>query len=96
MAETGEENTNGNQEIVKKPRSLEISAAGTATGAQFANLMSAVMADVIDGSLSTDVSNAVCNAGGKLLKVVEMQYKYGGQQKHQGPPDLSLTGDAPD
>lgn len=39
--------------------------------------MSALMTDLIDGSLSPAIGNATCNAGGKLLKVVEMQYRYG-------------------
>lgn len=39
--------------------------------------MSALMSDVIDGSLNPGVANAAVNAGGKLLKVVEMQYRYG-------------------
>lgn len=39
--------------------------------------MSALMVDVIQGSVSNGVCNAACNAGGKLLKVVELQYRYG-------------------
>lgn len=35
------------------------------------------MSDVIEGRVAPGVANAACNAGGKLLKVVEMQYKYG-------------------
>ena len=66
----------GTNETREKPRSLAVAAGGVHTGAEFANLMSAVMSDVISGSLSPDVANAACNAGGKLLKVVEMQYKY--------------------
>ena len=41
--------------------------------------MSALMSDLIDGRVTPNVGNATCNAGGKLLKVVEMQYKYGTQ-----------------
>jgi hypothetical protein len=55
------------------------------TGHDFANLMSALMSDLIEGRVTPNIGNATCNAGGKLLKVVEMQYKYGtdgpGQQK---------------
>lgn len=47
--------------------------------------MSALMSDLIDGRVSPSIGNATSNAGGKLLKVVEMQFKYGvngpGQQK---------------
>lgn len=43
------------------------------------------MSDVLDGSVSTDVANAACNAGGKLLKVVEMQYRYGAKASEPRP-----------
>lgn len=39
--------------------------------------MSAMMTDIVDGTVSPQVANAACNAGGKLLKIVEMQLKYG-------------------
>lgn len=35
------------------------------------------MADVMDDRLTTEKALALCNAGGKLLKCVEMQYQYG-------------------
>lgn len=35
------------------------------------------MSDLIEGKIAPGVGNAVCNAGAKLLKVVEMQYRYG-------------------
>lgn len=69
----------------KPPRSMKIAAAGIRTGHDFANLMSALMSDLIEGRVTPSIGNATCNAGGKLLKVVEMQYRYGvagpGQQK---------------
>jgi hypothetical protein len=70
-----------------------IAAAGVQTGEQFASLMSALMSDVIEGRLSPMVSNAAVNAGGKLLKVVEMEYKYGRQPDAptQRKPTLSLV-----
>lgn len=39
--------------------------------------MSSLMTDLLEESITPNISNAVVNAGGKLLKVVEMQYKYG-------------------
>lgn len=42
--------------------------------------MSAVMSDLIEGRLDANIGNAVCKAGGNLLKVVEMQHKYGEKQ----------------
>ena len=40
-------------------------------------MMSTLMVDVVEGSISPGIANATCNAGGKLLKVVEMQIRYG-------------------
>lgn len=59
------------------PRSLFYAEKGVKTSRDFANLMSAVMSDLIEGRMSPAVGNATCNAGGKLLKMVEMQYRYG-------------------
>lgn len=59
------------------PRSLALAAKGIHTGSDFAAMMSAVMSDMIEGRLDPRVGNGVCNAGSKLLKVVEMQYRYG-------------------
>ena len=39
-------------------------------------MMSGLMSDVLAGSVTPDVANAVCNAGGKLLKMVELEYKF--------------------
>jgi len=40
-------------------------------------MMAGLMSDVIEGKVTPGVANASCNAGGKLLKVVELQMKYG-------------------
>jgi hypothetical protein len=60
-----------------KPRSYAIATAGIRTSTDFAALFAAVMADVMDERLTTEKALALCNAGGKLLKCVEMQHKYG-------------------
>lgn len=52
--------------------------------------MSALMSDLIEGSITPIVANATVNAGGKLLKVVEMQYRYG-QPKASAPLSLTLA-----
>lgn len=54
-------------------------------------LMSALMGDIISGRVTPAVGNATCNAGGKLLKVVEMQYKFGTQDGDQGNRTLKLA-----
>jgi len=85
------ENEEGTQ-VAKQARSLGIAQKGVRTTQDFANMMSAVMSDVIEESISPSVANAAVNAGGKLLKCVELQMKYG--RPVQGRPEsknLSLA-----
>lgn len=74
-----------------EPRSLAIAEAGIGTGNDFARLMSNLMSDVIAARITPQVSNAVCNAGGKMLKVVEMQMRYGSAKEPNGERVLHLT-----
>lgn len=53
--------------------------------------MGALMTDVIKGSVSPEVANAACNAGGKLLKMVELEYKYA-TEPHARSRELSIAG----
>lgn len=75
-----------------RPRSAEFAQRGIQTSSDFAGMMSALMSDVIEGAVPPQVANATVNAGGKLLKLVEMQLKYGNGKpedviaKHIGPP----------
>lgn len=75
------------------PNSLEIAKRGIKTSGDFANVMSALMSDLASGHVTPQIGNAMCNAGGKLLKVVEMQAKYGTDGKGQQKV-LRLTGEA--
>lgn len=54
-------------------------------------MMSSLMSDLIDGRVTPSVGNATCNAGGKLLKVVELQYKYGTRGPGAGEKTLVLA-----
>lgn len=87
---------NGGKKIekssAKRPRCVAVAQAGITTGRQFASLMSALMADLIDGSIAPQTGNAICNASGKLLKIVEMQHKYGHPKKNGEPRELMLSG----
>lgn len=73
-----------------KPRSLAIAEAGVTTGASFALMMSALIADIAGGRVTPIEANAICNAGGKLLKVVELGFKYGSPSP-DGSRRLSLV-----
>jgi hypothetical protein len=74
-----------------KARSLALASKPVRTGSDFAALMSALMSDLIEGNVSPGVGNAVCNAGGKLLKVVELQYKFGVDGGNGGKKTLQLS-----
>lgn len=52
--------------------------------------MSALMSDLIEGQVTPQVGNAAVNAGGKLLKIVEMRLKYG-TTSEQPSKNLKLT-----
>lgn len=80
--------------VVKKPRSATLAELGVNTSGDFANLMSALMSDLITGRIPPNVGNATCNAGGKLLRIVEMQFKYGTEGSGTGKKVLTLTATA--
>lgn len=69
----------GNQGVSEdgQPKCIAIAAGGLETGSQFARFMSAMMGDLVTGRLAPNVGHAAVNAGGKLLKVVELRLKYG-------------------
>lgn len=53
--------------------------------------MSALMTDTLLGRVHPGVANAVANLGGKLQKMVEMQYRYGQKQTGSDRRFLSLV-----
>ena len=84
--------TEGSKEVAGVPQSLAIAAQGVTTGEDFALLMSALMGDILAGRVDANTGNAVCRAGDKLLKVVEMRYRYGKQQAQETPQAFRLVG----
>lgn len=75
------------------PRSLEIFTKGIKTDKDFAAGMSALMGDLIEGSITPAVGNAVCKAGANMLNVIALKYKYGtdGSRSARREKTLSLT-----
>lgn len=53
--------------------------------------MSALISDVVESNVTPQIANAAVNAGGKLLKVVEMRFKYGQTMGKNKPKELRLT-----
>lgn len=86
-----QETPKGTPSTESKPRCLAVAQGGIKTANQFAQFMSDLITDVIEGGLTPQVSNAAVNAGGKLLKVVEMQYKYGKTQPNGEVRTLDLV-----
>lgn len=70
--------------------SLRFATDTVKTGKDFADLMSNLMSDLLAERVTPRVGTAVCNAGGKLLKVVELQFKYGTTTAN-GKQDISLA-----
>lgn len=69
--------THAARRLRSSPRCREISDRGINTAADFTAFMSALVSDVIDGTISAGIANAAVNAGGKMLKCVELTMKYG-------------------
>jgi hypothetical protein len=45
--------------------------------------MSALIGDIAANRIEPRQANAICNAGGKLLRIVELQHKYGGPKQDE-------------
>jgi hypothetical protein len=59
------------------PRCVEIADRGIKNSRDFRDFMSALMSDLAKGKIAANTGNAMCNAGGKMLKMVDLEYKYG-------------------
>jgi hypothetical protein len=67
-------NATGNQ---NQPTAAKLADSGIATGAEFSRVMAALLADTIAGRIQPAQANASCNVAGKLIRMVELQHKYG-------------------
>lgn len=61
----------------RDPRCLAVAVKGITTARDFALMMSALMSDIAEERIEPRHANAICLAGSKLLKVVELQHRYG-------------------
>ncbi len=73
-------NGNGHLAIITKPPKNSDDVKGA---------MSKLFADVRNRQVTPMEANAMCNVTGKLLKVVEMEYKYGKERRK--PKRLALV-----
>lgn len=59
-------------------------------------MMAALMADTVEGKVTPNVTNATCNAGGKLLKICELNAKYGTSSPNGKSQSINLLcGESP-
>jgi hypothetical protein len=75
----------------RKAQCVPLSNHGVYSASEFAALMLALISDLINGRISPQVGNAVVNASGKLLKIVEMQHRYGNPTGDRGYKELALV-----
>lgn len=68
--------------IDNEPRSAKIARRGVKNTQDFAEMMSALMSDIIEKKIPPDVANAAVKAGQQMLKVVEMQIRWGGDNSN--------------
>lgn len=72
----------------KKPVSEIVGERGIKSSKDFADFMSALMADVVSGRVDPRVADSACKAGEMLLKVASMQMEYSGDSHlFDRPPD---------
>jgi hypothetical protein len=75
----------------KTPTSARLADTGISTGADFSRVMAALLADTIAGRIEPQRANASCNVAGKLIRMVELQHKYGRQVEGSRERLLELT-----
>ena len=79
MVTKGKGTTRKNTKGIERPTSSQVATRGISTGEDFCSFMSALMSDLIEGRVAPNIGNAACNAAGKMLRVVELQMRYGTQ-----------------
>ncbi len=74
-----------------EPQAARLADKGIQTGADFSRVMAALLADTVSGRIEPNRANAACNVAGKLIRMVEMQHKYGKQVNGSNEKLLTLT-----
>jgi hypothetical protein len=65
------------QEVQPSPKCAAIAEAGITNSQQTIAYLSALIADASAGRVTTGLVHGTCNAIGKMLRVVEMEVRYG-------------------
>lgn len=93
MARNGKEGTGKSTVGAPRgtPRAAKVASDGVKTSREFASMMSTLMVDILENRIDPRAANAVCNAGGKLLRMVELEHKYGDPKVKQQERTLTLS-----
>lgn len=75
-----------------EPESTIVARRGIKTSKDFAEFMSSLMGDLVEGRIDHQAASAACYAGDMLLKVVKMQIQHG-RTDNDGTRTLPLTGE---
>lgn len=76
----------------KSPKSVALMAGeGLQDSRKCANVLGAIALDVLTSQITPQVGNTACNAIGKMLKVKELEIKYGLAEGPGQPKRLALT-----
>ena len=82
MGKKDAEGSKAGEVVVKEEaRSLVLAERGIKTSRDFTEVFLAMIPDVLSERLTPRVSNGACNAGGKVLKMIELESKYGKNPK---------------
>lgn len=73
------------------PTCVALADKGINTGADFLRMMTALMADTVMGRVQPQTANATCNVAGKIIRMVELEHKYGKQVEGSTSRMLALT-----
>lgn len=68
--------TGAQSQLAAAPKSRVIAERGIRTSQDFRDMMAAMLGDVLTGRLAVGQTNAACNVAGKLLKTIELEFKY--------------------
>lgn len=86
----------GTRGTPEAPTCVALANSGISTASDFLRMMTALLADTVTGRVQPQTANATCNVAGKIIRMVEMQHKYGRQVEGSTERLLALTPLAPE
>ena len=63
--------------LATRAHAVELATQGVRVDKEYLDLMTALMCDVVQGKVAPQVVNAACNAGARVLQLIELRLRYG-------------------